>query len=196
MNLGVFGGTFNPPHHGHLLAAEFVRERLSLDRVFFVPTAAPPHKRDLALPEARHRMEMLRLAVRENPFFSVSEVELARGGVSYTVDTLRQFRGLHPSADLLFLLGSDGYAEFHTWREPEGILELARVVVMARPGYALPPGASRDRRVELVEVPQIAIESRLIRRRVREGRSIRYMLPPAVETYIRRNGLYRGEGTA
>lgn len=190
MRLGIFGGTFNPPHVGHLIVCEHVRAELRLDRVLLVPASVPPHKPTKELVSSEHRLAMLELAIHGNNHFDISTVEIERGGVSYTVETLEYFKQL--SNDELFLLiGMDNLIEFHSWRSPERILQLATVVVMSRAGFssAAVPQALRDR-VVICSVPEIEISSRQIRQRVREAKSIRYLVPDSVAEYIRQTGLY------
>lgn len=192
MNIGILGGTFNPPHIGHLIVAEHVRTELALDRILFIPAATPPHKVNDGIIDAHHRVQMLRLATQDNPHFDVAEIEIARGGVSYTADTLQQLHVEHPSDQFFLLIGMDNLLEFHTWRSPEAILELATVVVMTRPGFAPHdvPAAMREK-VVICPVPEIDIASRQIRKRVAEGKSIRYLVPDSVREYITRFELYR-----
>ena len=135
VKIGVFGGTFNPPHTGHLIVAEYVREKISLDKVVFVPSAVPPHKQDLDIVEAHHRLEMLQCAVQGNRYFEVSDIEVRRGGVSFTVDTLVEFKGRSPDDHLYFLIGMDNLRDFDTWKMGEKIVDLAEVVAMTRPGF-------------------------------------------------------------
>lgn len=192
MTLGILGGTFNPPHTGHLIVAEAARSELALDKILFIPAAIPPHKihHDIAAPH--HRVEMVRRAVQGNPYFAVSEMEVRRGGVSFTVDTLRQLQREQPDARLFLLIGMDNLPEFLTWRSPESILELATVVVMTRPGFAandVPPDLKG--RVRMCPVPTIGIASSAIRARVKEGKSIRYLVADSVRDYIHHHKLYR-----
>jgi nicotinate-nucleotide adenylyltransferase len=192
MNIGVFGGTFDPPHTGHLIVAEHVRETFGLVKVHFVPSSVPPHKQQMDIVEAHHRLEMLQCAVQGNRFFDVSEVEIQRGGVSFTIETLQEFKRRFPDDVLYLLMGMDNLVEFHTWKMPGGILDLAVVVVMTRPNVDLTTvDATLRERIQVCVVPEIAISSTEIRRRVKEGRSIRYLVPAAVESYIIRNHLYR-----
>ena len=191
MKLGIFGGTFDPVHHGHLIVAEAVRESVGLDRIMFVPTLISPHKQDVVTAPAEHRLAMLREAVKPNPFFEVLDIEIERGGVSYTVDTIRMLGVSHPRDTLYLLIGADNLVEFGTWREPSEILSHAVLVVMDRPGFtggapepALPARTIRCR------VPAIDISGTEIRRRVREGLPISYMVPPAVARIIGRHRLY------
>ncbi len=190
MRRGIFGGTYNPPHWGHLLVAEHIRESLSLDVVTFVPTSVPPHKYGNGLLAPEHRMEMVRCAIAENPGFELSDIEIRRGGVSYTVDTLTAFRDTHPSDSLHLLIGTDNLMEFNTWRSPETILQLAEVIVMTRPGFPETPSGDRDR-FTFCNVPAVDISSTNIRRRIRDRKSVRYMMPQAVEEYIRLHELYQ-----
>lgn len=199
--IGIFGGTFDPVHFGHLLLAETCREQARLDEVWFVPAAVPPHKQDQALSPPAVRLEMLRLAVGGHDAFRVADLELLRGGVSYTVDTLAAVHAERPEAELFLLLGADSLVELPTWRDPRRILELARPLTVGRPGTQPPDyDALADlvapARLETfaachVEMPLIGIRSRDLRRRAAEGRSLRYQTPRAVERFIETTGLYR-----
>lgn len=194
MRIGVFGGTFNPPHVGHLIAAEYAREGMGLDKILFVPSATPPHKRDMDIVEAHHRVEMLRRALLGNRHFEVCEIEIERGGVSFTVDTLEELGKRNPEDDLVLLVGGDLMAEFHTWKNPDQILGLAEIVVMTRPGATevlsdLPVFRGR---VRPCPVPLIDLSSTTIRRRIAGGKSIKYLVPTSVELYIVQQDLYRG----
>lgn len=205
MRLGVFGGAFDPVHYGHLLLAELCREACRLDQVWFLPAASPPHKRHYAITPAQQRIEMLELAIGGNERFAVSRLEVDRGGVSYTVDTLAQLKAEAPERELFFLLGADSLIDLPGWREPARICELAIPVAARRPGVAEPnldalaPIISHQRLEEIrrhqVDMPHIALSSREIRRRVAARLSIRYQTPRAVEKYIETAGLYRDAGT-
>ncbi len=190
MRLGLFGGSFDPVHLGHLLAASESADRLGLDRVEFVTAARPPHKRPVAAPEARHEMVVLATA-RDGRFFP-SRLELDHPGPSFTVDTLRRARRRWPEAELFFITGADAYRDVATWKEPEALFELATMVAVTRPGYDL---ARLDpffrERVVVLEIPGYEVSSTEVRRRVAEGRSIRYLVPFEVEVYIEKHGLYR-----
>jgi nicotinate-nucleotide adenylyltransferase len=193
--IGLFGGTFDPPHVGHLALAEWARERLALDRVLFMPAGQPPHKRGRALSSAAVRVALARLAVRGNPAFDVSTLEARRAGPSFTVDTLRALRRARPRARLFLLMGSDSLDEFHTWHEPRAILALATLAVAARPGTRArraAPERSRSSRVVWLDNPGIDLSSSAIRARARAGRSLRYLVPDAVARYVARHRLYRG----
>ncbi len=191
MIVGFFGGTFNPPHMAHLVAAESVRDHLKLEKVIFVPTSIPPHKLNENIIPAQHRLEMLRLATADNPLFEVCEIELRREGPSYTIDTILELKKKFPDYSIHLILGIDLLIDFDTWREPDRILQECKVVAMNRPGFDL---AMVDKdlllRVEVVNVPSVDISSTSIRRRVMSGRSIKYLVPPAVERYIYSNSIY------
>ncbi len=191
MNCGYLGGTFDPPHLGHLNLAQEAIEKFSLNRVLFVPSRIPPHKKTGTLSEWEHRLEMTRLATESNPLFSVADLEPAESA-SYTVDLLAKLAsdGELPS----FIMGMDSLEEFHSWREPRRILELARVLVGTRPGYrhtSVSPELLH--RVHLFQFPGVLISSSEIRERIVTGRSISYLVPECVESYIRSRGLYGAE---
>jgi nicotinate-nucleotide adenylyltransferase len=191
MRLGVFGGTFDPVHMVHLVLAEQCREQARLDRVLFVPAARPPHKRDVALSPFARRVEMLQLAVSGHPVFQISEIEKDRPGPSFTADTLRALRQQYPDDELFLLIGSDSLRDLPTWYEPEQIAELATLLVVLRPSVPLPGDLPKPFRAQTVEMPLLEISSRDLRQRVREGRTIRYFVPRAVECYIETHGLYK-----
>ncbi len=189
--IGVFGGTFDPVHLAHLLLAEWALESLQLERMLFVPACVAPHKQDATAASGDDRVQMLRRAVEGNPRFDVSTIELDRGGVSYTVDTLDELRRRDPDAGLVLLMGSDSARDFPTWHRPRQIAALADVAVFARAEADLPdeliPGVGCQR----VEAPLMAISSTLIRNRRRSGQSIRYLTPDRVVAYIEKHGLYQ-----
>lgn len=192
MNIGIFGGTFNPPHLGHLIVAERVREELGLGKILFIPSAISPHKQHLPLADPALRMEMVQLALLGEQFFEPSSIELDRGGVSYTVDTLEQLRRIYLEDTLHLLVGMDNLLELATWKSPERIVDISRVVVMTRPGFR--PREAPDRVQKdfiLCQVPEIEISSSEIRERVKQGKSIRYLVPKPVESYILSRRLYR-----
>jgi nicotinate-nucleotide adenylyltransferase len=196
--VGVMGGTFDPIHYGHLAAAEECRVALRLDVVLFMPAGEPPHKRGRQISPAADRVRMVELAIESNPRFELSRIDVDRAGLSYSVAALDQLRReLGPDAQLWFVMGADSLADILTWREPERLLELARVAAVNRPGAPDPaperleprlPGASA--RVDVVEIPDLAISGTDLRRRVAEGRPIKYQLPEAVERYVVERGLY------
>ncbi|MCL5021462.1 MAG: nicotinate-nucleotide adenylyltransferase [Bacteroidetes bacterium] len=191
MKVGFFGGTFNPPHIAHLVAAESVRDRLKLEKILFVPAAMPPHKIKEKIVPASHRLQMVKLAISGNPSFDCSDIELNREGPSFTIDTIRELKKSYSDYDLYLIIGVDLLMDFETWKMPEEILKECTVVAMNRPGFDL---ASVEKnlllRVELVNVPGIDISSTSIRRRVKSGRSIRYLVPLQVEDYIRAKSIY------
>ena len=200
MRLGIFGGTFDPVHYGHLLLAECCRQQCRLDEVRFLPAAVPPHKQNCDLTPAEGRIEMLELAVAGHSAFSVCRYEIDRGGVNYTADTLAHFRKENPSRELFFLLGADMLNDLPSWHEPERVCELAIPIVVRRSGLPEPDfgclaGIASSERIEQirrdqVEMLQIGISSTDIRRRVSAGMSIRYQTPRAVEKFIEMQGLY------
>ncbi len=211
--LGLLGGSFNPVHLAHLRSAEEVRERCELDEVHFVPAATPPHKGTADLASAEDRLRMLELAVDGAPGLRACAMELQRGGVSYSIDTIREIRARPDAPErLVLVVGIDTFRDLGTWREHGAVFELCDVAVLPRPGHraVLTPrdfpiatqgrfcyDSLRDRfrhdsghTVALLPIPALDISATEIRRRVKEGRSIRYLVPAAVERYIRERGLY------
>lgn len=196
MRIGMFGGTFDPVHHAHLIIADFVRLEVRLDKVLFIPSATSPHKQTEEIAPAEDRLAMLKEGVGQSKFFEVSEMELQRGGISYTVDTVRALAKEHPSDQLFLLIGSDNLAEFHTWKDPADILKLVKLVAFKRPGHDLDPAADPMVKEAIVcEVPGIEISSTQIRKRVATGLPIGLMVPEGVEKYIAEHGLYRRKAT-
>jgi nicotinate-nucleotide adenylyltransferase len=201
MRLGVFGGTFDPVHLGHLIMAEQCREQARLDRVLFIPAPRPPHKLDDRRTRFEQRVEMLTLAISGQPAFQIDELERDRSGPSYTFQTLEELQHKHAGAELCLILGGDALAELHLWYRPERIVELATILAVPRPGSpALDEARVRDNlrlpanaplRFEVIDAPLIDIASRDIRARLAQGRSVRYMIPRAVEAYIADKALYR-----
>ena len=205
MRIGVYGGSFDPVHVGHLIVAECCREQAGLDRVLFVPAALPPHKQDRPPTPAEHRLRMLSLAIGGHDAFETAGDEIERGGVSYTVDTLAGLAARHPGDTMALILGPDALAQLPEWREPRRILELAAIVAVERESLDDVPsicraaglegllGPERLARVaaDRVRVPAIGIRSTDLRAAVAAGRSIRYRTPRAVEQYIAAHGLYR-----
>jgi nicotinate-nucleotide adenylyltransferase len=202
MRIGVFGGTFDPVHLGHLILAEQCREQGRLDQVLFVPSARPPHKQRHVVTPFRQRVEMLQLATAGHPAFRIDERENERPGLSYTVDTLDELKKGHPAADWFLLVGSDTLAELHEWYDPAGIVRRAGLLVVARDGErvlsaeemreSLKLPETEAVRLEVIVSPPIALSSRDLRRRAAEGRSLRYLVPRAVECYVEEKRLYRG----
>jgi nicotinate-nucleotide adenylyltransferase len=200
MKLGILGGSFDPVHYGHLLLAECCREACQLDEVWFMPAARPPHKPRNDFTAAEHRVEMLRLAIGGHLALRVSDLEVQRGGTSYTVDTLRQLQETRPHAELFFLMGADSLRDLPTWRAPDRICELATPVVVRRADWeepdfdvlagVVPPDRLQRIRGFQVAMPLIELSSRELRQRVAQGKSIRYRTPRAVEKYIQTQRLY------
>lgn len=198
MRIGILGGTFDPIHYGHLIIAEEALVCLKLAKVLFVPARTSPHKLGEIHTPAEHRLRMVQLAIAGNPGFEVSEIDLARPGPSYTVDTLALLQAaLGPQAELFFIMGLDSLANLLTWHQPARILAQAQLAVAVRPGYeanlealerALPGVAART---VFLHAPEIGISAHDLRRRIREGLPIRYQLPERVEAYIAEHNLYR-----
>lgn len=184
---------FDPIHNGHLIAAEAAREACGLERVLFIPASNPPHKRYPDMAPAEARAEMVRLAILDHPCFELSPVELRRAGRSYTADTLSELRRtLGDGVRLFLIIGADNVTEIASWHRPDAIMDMATVVVARRPG-ASPEQADPAliHRMEFAETPSVEISSTDIRGRIREGRSVRYLVPREVESYIYERGLYR-----
>ncbi|GGP42624.1 nicotinate-nucleotide adenylyltransferase [Saccharothrix coeruleofusca] len=188
--IGVMGGTFDPVHHGHLVAASEVQARFDLEEVVFVPTGQPWQKSEREVSAAEDRYLMTVIATASNPRFSVSRVDVDRDGPTYTVDTLTDLKALHPDADLFFITGADALEQILSWRRAERVFDLAHFIGVTRPGYELngahlPPGA-----VSLVEVPAMAISSTAVRARTAAGLPIWYLVPDGVVQYISKRRLY------
>lgn len=190
---GLFGGSFNPPHLGHLAVAEACADAVGLNRVIWMPAATAPHKQnDPDLASAEDRLEMVRLAISGNPRFVVSDLEIRRGGVSYTLETVRHLKATYPGEDLALLLGGDSLNYFPSWRAPQAILELARLIVYQRPGSLLEeaPDWVLDRTTVVEGIP-LHLSSTHLRSRIALGRTIRYLVPDAVRQLVAERGLYQ-----
>jgi nicotinate-nucleotide adenylyltransferase len=211
MKVGLFGGTFDPIHYGHLRVAEEVREQFSLARIYFIPALVQPLKQHLKVTEATDRFRMVQLAVRGNEFFRASQAEMRRGGVSYSIETIRAFR--RRFTELHFLIGLDAFSEIHLWRDYREIFEQAHLVILVRPAHRQmnPAGLfpadvkplvraidestyehASGKRIYFYRVTQLDISSTMIRELARTGASFRYLVPQAVERFVRKGGLYRG----
>ncbi len=200
MRIGIFGGSFDPIHQGHLILAENCREQVSLDLILFIPCATSPHKTDGAISTDRQRCEMIELAIAGHESFKLSKIELERGGISYTSDTLAELKQQYPDDELFLLMGDDSLESFDSWHEPQQICDLAIPVVANRPGSGdidlsvLEKHASADRyqqiRAATVESPMIEISSTNIRSRVATAKSTRYLMPRGVERYIESQSVY------
>ncbi|MEV0278267.1 nicotinate-nucleotide adenylyltransferase [Streptomyces sp. NPDC050610] len=192
--LGVMGGTFDPIHHGHLVAASEVASQFHLDEVVFVPTGQPWQKSHKQVSPAEDRYLMTVIATASNPQFSVSRIDIDRGGATYTTDTLRDLRAEHGDADLFFITGADALSQILTWRDTEELFSLAHFIGVTRPGHVLTnPGLPEDG-VSLVEVPALAISSSGCRTRVAQGDPVWYLVPDGVVRYIDKRKLYRHDG--
>ena len=195
-DIGILGGTFNPPHMGHLVMAQEALDQLDLDRVVLMPVAVPPHKEAREDPGAAARLELCRLAVADDERFEVSTLEIERGGASFTVDTLRELHDVEPEHDLTFIVGGDMALSLPTWREPQAILELAELGVAEREEIRRADilerlAALRTDGVRFFDMPRLDISSSQIRQMVAAGRPIRYLVPDRVADYIEQAGLYR-----
>ncbi|MFH0907898.1 MAG: nicotinate-nucleotide adenylyltransferase [bacterium] len=201
--IGIFGGTFNPVHLGHLVMAQDAFEQFSLSRVLFLPASTPPHKAGPHVASAEHRLAMLRLAVEPDPRFEVCEEEIRRSGVSYTIDTIRHLKEHDPGAALFFIIGSDTLRELHTWKDIHTLLELCDFVTLARPGFAVDNLTSAQLRIKdpwperlarnVILGHLVELSSTDIRIAAEHGRSIRYLVPEPVERYIRDTRLYQSQ---
>lgn len=191
MKIGILGGTFNPPHIGHLIVAESIRDQLKMDKILFVPSYIPPHKlfSQVALP--KQRLEMVELAIEKNRNFSASDIEIAREGKSYTIDTINSLINLHPASQFYLVIGMDNLMDFADWKSPNEIVSKVELIVMNRPGYDADVKSEFKRFATFIKVPNIDISSSDIRRRIKLGRSIRYLVPFEVEQYIVKKGLYK-----
>lgn len=201
--LGILGGTFDPIHIGHLRIAEAVYERIALEQIIFIPAFVPPHKVGQDYAPAEHRYAMTELAVKPYPHFTVSDMELRRSGVSYTIDTLRELRQIYPDKELYFIIGADSVAQLHTWNSINEMLQLATFVAAGRPGYegvmeevVHHLGAAAAERIMLLHTPEYDISSTEIRTRLHEGASLAGLVPRAVEQYIVAHNLYQRQDEA
>ena len=192
MDIGLFGGSFNPPHVAHLIVAEVARDQFGFDEVWWIPNATPPHKPQDELAEVDHRLEMTRRAVEDNPAFRVCDIEVERSGVSYTVETVRVLQEQRPDTDFALLIGSDSLDHFAEWHKPDEIAERVPLVVYKRPGVidAVPQSRFANH-VRFVSAPVMEVSGTEIRSRCSADRSIRYLVPESVRAYIDEHELYR-----
>jgi nicotinate-nucleotide adenylyltransferase len=190
LKLGVFGGTFDPPHIGHLVLAESAREQLALDMVLWIPAGDPWRKQEQLVTAANHRVQMVKLAIEGNPAFELKTVEVEREGPSYTVETLQTIEDEHAGARLFLLLGEDALADMPNWRSPEEIARLSTVAVAGRGQGRAPVASLAGQRPITIEMPAIDVSSTAIREKATAGQSIRYQVPAAVERYIQDHRLY------
>jgi nicotinate-nucleotide adenylyltransferase len=188
MKIGILGGTFNPIHIGHLILADEVREKLNLDKIIFIPTYIPPHKQNSNVAAALERLRMVKLAIRGNSHFGVSDIEIKRKGPSYTVDTVKALKKKSPGHVFYFIAGSDLLKYLDEWKDFSELLALVKFIVATRPGYPLEEIPSYVKRVGIRAVDVSAFE---IRQRIKEGKSFRYLVPEPVFEYIAKNKIYR-----
>ncbi|MFZ7101853.1 MAG: nicotinate-nucleotide adenylyltransferase [Peptococcaceae bacterium] len=200
--IGIMGGTFDPIHYGHLVTAEAVRSEFELEKVFFVPSGNPPHKNPDQVSDSQHRYLMTFLSITNNLYFETSPLEINRPGKSYAYDTLKIFHDKFPGYQIYFITGADAIKEILTWHRVEEVLDLCYFVAATRPGYDLEDLKKEElkvlpeeylKRILIIEVPAMAISSTNIKKRVKEGKPIKYLLPEAVEHYIYKNKLYLSE---
>ena len=199
MKLGLFGGTFDPVHYGHLLIAAQCLEQCQLDALWFLPAGDPPHKEESHITPGKQRVDMLRFVTADEPRFIINEMELEREGITYTVDTLQAIKQLEPAAELFFIMGADSLKDLPTWKDPEIIASLATIVVVNRgtePTFSPEQitelvGAEIAKNVQSVSMPGVDFASSDIRQRIAQGHSVRYMIPRSVEAYITEHELYK-----
>jgi nicotinate-nucleotide adenylyltransferase len=196
--LGIFGGTFDPPHIGHLILAEYAREALGAAQILFVPAADPPHKEGTRT-DIAHRLAMLERSIADNPTFAVSRVDVERPGPHYTIDTIRIVQTQYPGSELYFMIGADSLRDLTTWHQPEGLIRLCKLAVLPRPGVQVTadmheaslPGLAEQ--VVMLDTPMVDVSSTGVAARLRAGKTVRYLLPQPALDYVRANGLYRDE---
>jgi len=194
--IGIMGGTFDPIHYGHLIIADEARQQFGLEKVVFVPAGQPPHKKEYKVSSAEHRYAMTVIATASHPDFICSRIEMDRAGPSYSIDTIREVRNAYPGYQVYFITGADAIAEILTWHEHARLKSLCKFIAATRPGYDLEelrhrlPADYVDQ-IVFLEVPGVYISSTELRERIATGRSIKFMVPEAVESYIAKNGLYK-----
>ena len=197
---GIFGGSFNPIHYGHLMICEYIKEEMGLDKVIFIPTGNPPHK-DLGV-SAEDRYEMVRLAISPNPDFEISDIETTRVNLSYTVDTIRELKKIYKEEKLYFLIGLDSLFQLKTWKKIDDLSQEIEFVVALRPGYIDKEEINNEidflrdnfgTRINLIKTPLYEISSTDLRDRIHEGKSLRYLIPKKVLDYIEESGFYKGD---
>ena len=197
---GIFGGSFNPIHYGHLMICEYIKEEMGLDKVIFIPTGNPPHK-DLGV-SAEDRYEMVRLAISPNPDFEISDIETTRVKLSYTVDTIRELKKIYKEEKLYFLIGLDSLFQLKTWKKIDDLSQEIEFVVALRPGYIDKEEINNEidflrdnfgTKINLIKTPLYEISSTDLRDRIHEGKSLRYLIPKKVLDYIEESGFYKGD---
>ncbi len=187
--VGILGGTFDPPHNGHIAIANAALGELGLDKVLFIPVGVPPHKPRQIMASSNDRIQMLRLAIENYSHFEISRIEIDRPGPSYTADTLEQLGALYSETELILIIGSDNISEIEGWHEPDRIFGLATIAAANRPGFT--PAGKYVRKIIYFEMPPSEISSTLIREQIKAGKSISEFVPPGVGAYITKHGLYR-----
>ncbi|WP_232725406.1 nicotinate-nucleotide adenylyltransferase [Bacillus sp. FJAT-44742] len=188
IKVGILGGTFDPPHHAHLMIAQEALTECGLDEVWFIPVNVPPHKQRSSTTSNRQRKEMIQLAINDNPFFKLSTIELERGGPSFTIDTIKQLKKENPSHEYYFIIGGDMAEQLDTWHEINALKKLVTFTVAARPPYKSSPPFQEG--ILIMEAPQLDVSSTDIRLRVKMGKNIQYLVPDSVREYIKERGLY------
>lgn len=196
--IGIMGGTFNPIHYGHLIAAEWAKIEYKLDIVIFVPAANPPHKDMAEVLNKDDRYNMVEKAIAGNQDFTISDFEMQKEGKSFTIDTLEHFKGIYPKGDLYFIIGYDAFLDLHTWKNYERLFDLSTFIVATRTGYTQKqPRPTHGHlseeivnKINFFEIPEVGISSSGIRQRVRQNKSIKYLVPERVEKYIFTNNIY------
>ncbi len=194
MNIGIYGGSFNPPHIAHLVVAEAVRDQFELDQVLWIPGYIPPHKTHLRLVDSAHRLAMVELATASNPLFEVSDIEIARKGTSFTIDTVTDLQAKHPEHTYALVIGEDSLLDFMTWHRPADIVDAVELLVYRRPGR---PNESAEalklfpNRIHFAQAPLLEVSSASLRARIKSDQSIRHLVPDPVFAYIMQHGLYQ-----
>ena len=198
VKLGIIGGTFDPIHYGHLIAAEWAKEVYDLHKIIFVPAYHPPHKESNAISDKEYRYNMVELAIAENPDFTISDYEIKKVGTSYTIDTLNYFKIIYPNSQLYFIAGLDSLLNLPTWKDVAEILALSTFIVATRAGYNIKPDDdvyknlpnNAKEKISFYKIPTLEISSSAIRKRISQKKSIKYLVPERVEKYILENNLY------
>ena len=192
MRIGIIGGTFNPIHYGHLVSASEVCNKFKLDKVIFIPSALNPLKSTSNLAEAHHRLKMIKLAISDNPLFEASDIEIKRGGASYTIDTIKAFvKKYGKDVNIYFIIGTDAFLEINSWASPDALLKMCKFIVTTRPGYDVKKVKQVFKNyTEITKITYLEISSSDIRKRITSGTPIKYLLPESVEDYICKHRLY------
>jgi len=201
-HIGIFGGTFDPIHFGHLMAAWYASQECNLKKVLIIPAGTPPHKEAENVLDDQHRLNMVKLATKDEPVFSLSTLEIDRQGYSYTIDTVQYYLKKYPEKRLHLIVGADCIHSLHTWKDARLLVQLCSFIAVVRPGYELKQGIICNswlptdfwNKLKIVNIPGVDISSSMIRERIKQGKTVKYLLPDAVEKYIMRHRLYRNTG--